>query len=80
MVDEEALAAALRDGHLAGAALDVFTAEPPDRENPLLRLNNVVLAPHSAGQTADGLRRMGEVTAENVLRVLRGEEPLYRVA
>ena len=70
---------ALRQGRLAGAGLDVFTTEPPSRENPLLDLDNVVLAPHSAGQTEEGLRRMGEITAENVLRVLRGEEPLYRV-
>lgn len=79
LVDEVALASALREGRLAGAALDVFAQEPPSPDNPLLSLENVVLATHSAGQTDDGLRRMGEMTAENALRVLRGEAPLYSV-
>jgi len=80
LVDEKALASALREGRLAGAGLDVFAPEPPTPDNPLLSLENVVLATHSAGQTEDGLRRMGEITAENALRVLRGAAPLYRVA
>lgn len=80
LVDEGALAEALRAGRLAGAALDVFATEPPGPDNPLVGLDNVLATPHSAGQTGDGLRRMGEVTAENALRVLRGEQPLYRIA
>ncbi len=79
LVDEAALYEALRSGAIAGAASDVFMHEPP-RGSPLLTLDNFIAMPHSAGQTPEGLRRMGEITAENVLRVLRGEEPLYRVA
>jgi D-3-phosphoglycerate dehydrogenase len=70
---------ALQQGRLAGAASDVFIQEPPG-DNPLLTLDNFIAMPHSAGQTPEGLRRMGEITAENALRVLRGEAPLYRVA
>ena len=79
LVDESALHEALRTGIIAGAASDVFHKEPPG-DNPLLKLDNFIAAPHSAGQTPEGLRRMGEITAENALRVLRGEAPLYRVA
>lgn len=78
LVDEAALADALRAGRLGGAGLDVFASEPP-LGSPLLDCDNVVLTPHIAGQTRDGLLRMGEMTAENCLRALRGEPPLYRV-
>ena len=79
LVDEAALHDALYRKAIAGAAADVFTKEPPDPANPLLKLDNFIATPHLAGQTPEGLRRMGEITAENTLRVLRGEEPLYRV-
>lgn len=79
LVDETALFDALRSEHLAGAASDVFTTEPPG-DHPLLTLDTFIATPHSAGQTDDGLRNMGEITAENALRVLAGAEPLYRVA
>lgn len=79
LVDEEALYHALYDRTIAGAASDVFVQEPP-HDHPLLTLDTFIAMPHSAGQTPEGLRRMGEITAENVLRVLRGEEPLFRVA
>jgi D-3-phosphoglycerate dehydrogenase len=79
LVDEAALYDALKSGVIAGAASDVFTQEPPG-DSPLLRLENFIAMPHSGGQTPEGLRRMGEITAENALRVLRGLEPLYRVA
>jgi D-3-phosphoglycerate dehydrogenase len=78
LVDEAALAAALREGGLAGAGLDVFAAEPP-HGSPLIGLPTVVHTPHIAGQTEEGLVRMGEMTVENCLRALRGEEPLHRV-
>ncbi|HEY9594274.1 MAG TPA: phosphoglycerate dehydrogenase [Spirochaetia bacterium] len=78
LVDESALADALRAGALTGAGLDVFQKEPPEG-SPLLTLENVVLAPHMAGDTEDARRRMGEITIENVLRVMRGEPPLAPV-
>jgi len=77
LVDEGALYEALAVGRLAGAGLDVFEEEPP--RGPLLELPNVVLTPHIAGQTREGMIRMGEMTVQNCLRALRGEEPLYRV-
>lgn len=80
LVDETALAEALRSGHLGGAACDVFVQEPPPADHPLLLLDNFIAAPHSAGQTREGLQRMGEITADNALRVLAGQEPRYRVA
>ena len=79
LVDERALAEALRERRIAGAACDVFSKEPPG-DSELLKLDNFIAAPHSAGQTHDGLRKLGEVTVENILRVLDGHAPLYRVA
>jgi D-3-phosphoglycerate dehydrogenase / 2-oxoglutarate reductase len=76
LVDETALFAALKSKRIAGAATDVFVKEPPGK-NPLLDLNNFIAMPHCGGQTPEALRRMGEITAENALRVLRGEKPLY---
>jgi D-3-phosphoglycerate dehydrogenase len=78
LVDEAALAEALRAKKLFGAGLDVFEREPP-AGSPLLGLDNVVLAPHMAGDTKDARRRMGEITVENVVRVMRGERPLSPV-
>jgi D-3-phosphoglycerate dehydrogenase len=78
LVDEAALAAALQSGQLGGAGLDAFVDEPPVG-SPLLTAPNVVLTAHIGGSTADGRRRMGEQVIENLLRVRRGEPPLYQV-
>ncbi|MDO9545777.1 MAG: hydroxyacid dehydrogenase [Pelolinea sp.] len=77
VVDELALIQALKENKIAGAGLDVYDPEPPADDNPLLSLDNVVLTPHLASFTDQGRRRMGMMVAEDVLRVLRGEEPKY---
>jgi D-3-phosphoglycerate dehydrogenase len=76
IVDEAALIHALEEGRLAGAGLDVFEKEPPERNNPLLRFPNVVLTPHVASGTVDSLRRKAAQYAENIRRVLAGREPI----
>ena len=70
LVDEKALVEALRSGHLAGAALDVFSAEPYD--GPLLELDNVVVTPHLAASTEEAQDRAGVIVAEQVAAALEG--------
>jgi D-3-phosphoglycerate dehydrogenase len=80
LVDEEALAAALRAGHLRGAALDTFAQEPPNRDNPLLALPQVIVTPHMGAHSDSAMRAMGWAALRECLAVLRGEEPRHRVA
>ena len=77
LVDEDALCEGLQQGKIAGAALDVFAAEIPDANNPLLQLPNVVLSPHNAALTEESTIRMSRMSSEGVLDVLRGEKPKY---
>ncbi|QCQ92769.1 2-hydroxyacid dehydrogenase [Rhodococcus sp. SGAir0479] len=79
VVDEAALAAAIRAGSVAGAALDVFAREPVETDSPLFDLPNVLLSPHIAGGSSTALTRMFAMTAENVARACRGEAPLWTV-
>jgi D-3-phosphoglycerate dehydrogenase len=72
IIDESALHAALTGGRLAGAGLDVFAEEPTPADNPLLKLANVISAPHMAGVTRESLDRMGLQTARNILSVFDG--------
>ncbi|MGI9384914.1 MAG: hydroxyacid dehydrogenase, partial [Methyloligellaceae bacterium] len=67
IVDEIALVEALKSGKLAGAGLDVFEQEPVQPDHPLFALSNVILSPHSSAMTEEGMRRMGLMTAGNVL-------------
>lgn len=70
LVDEAALCEALRDGRLAAAGLDVFEKEPPDTDNPLLAMDNVVCGMHVAGSTRDALERNGKAVVDRVFQAL----------
>lgn len=76
LIKTNALANALANRHLAGAALDVLEDEPPGSDNPLLGLENVLITPHSAALTEEAMSRMGMTAAEDIVRVLRGEPPI----
>jgi D-3-phosphoglycerate dehydrogenase len=79
IVDEQALGAALEDGTLAGAGLDVFASEPVPRGHPLLSLPNVILTPHTAGTTPEALANGLNLCAENVVRFIAGRDVVHRV-
>jgi phosphoglycerate dehydrogenase-like enzyme len=76
VVDEAALIAALEAGEILGAGIDVFEVEPTPADNPLLKMDNVIVSPHSAGlsnnSVPDGLAQVGEETA----RLLSGTWPM----
>jgi D-3-phosphoglycerate dehydrogenase len=72
IVDEEALAAAIRDGRMGGAAIDTFATEPTT-ESPLFGLDNVVVTPHLGASTAEAQDKAGETIAEMVVLALRGD-------
>lgn len=80
VVDEAALANALREGTIAGAALDVLEQEPPSPNNPLLKLDNVLFTPHTAGITFDTWERRGNFIFENLQRVWDGQDALAVVS
>jgi phosphoglycerate dehydrogenase-like enzyme len=71
-VDEAALARALADGRIAGAAIDVFAEEPPPAGHPFYALDNVILSPHVSGFLPSYDDRCAELFAENLRRFLRG--------
>jgi D-3-phosphoglycerate dehydrogenase len=75
IVDEKALCTALKEGWIAGAGIDVFEKEPPDLENPLFKLENVVLTPHIAWYTEDATRRLELSAVNEAIRMLQGELP-----
>ena len=71
--DELALAQALRDGHLSGAGLDVWSVEPPAQDNPLLALPNVTATYHIAGVTHEARRNAASMAAAQIETILKGE-------
>lgn len=79
VVDEPALVDALNQGHLAGAALDVFATEPLPPDSPLWSLPNVLISPHTASRSVRENERIVALFVGNLRRYLRGDEPLGRV-
>ena len=79
LIDELAVAQAISSGQLGGAALDVFSHEPPGKDNPLLGLPQVIVTPHTASHTDGAMESMGWMALEDCLSVLRGEQPRYAV-
>ena len=79
IIDEKALYKALTQRWIAEAALDVFEKEPPEGDNPLLRLENLLPTPHLGSFTEEALRNISVICAEDVLKVLHGEKPLNLV-
>jgi len=78
LVDSTALTEALREGHVAGAALDVFAPEPIPPDHPILRMDNVIVASHIASTSVPAVRKLRETVASLALQALRGE-PLSNV-
>jgi len=72
IVDEQALADALRSGQLYAAGIDVFEREPVPADNPLLSLPNVVVAPHIGSATTLTRARMADIAIDNALAALQG--------
>jgi D-3-phosphoglycerate dehydrogenase len=79
LVDEPALQAAIEDGHIRGAALDCFRKEPPGKDHPILRLDQVLVTPHIASHTDEAATAMGWMSLQACLAVLRGEGSPYTV-
>ena len=75
VVEQQALTQALQSKQILGAALDVLKSEPPDPNDPILKLDNILLTPHSAGVTFDTWSRRGEFVFKNLQQVWRGHSP-----
>jgi D-3-phosphoglycerate dehydrogenase len=80
LVDEQALINALESEKIAGAALDVFQDEPPSKDHPFLKLDNLILTPHMGAHADSATNAMGRMALSECLKVLRGEEPSFRIA
>lgn len=79
VVDETAFADAVKNGQIAGGAVDVFTVEPPQEENPLFELENVILTPHIGSNTEECMDRIALDVAEDVHLVLSEKEPRHPI-
>jgi len=75
VIDEKALFQVLKEGRIAGAGLDVFEQEPTPPDNPLLKLDNVVVAPHISSASYETRSRMAEMVAENLIAFFDGRKP-----
>lgn len=80
LIDDKALAEALKSEKIAGAALDVFSQEPPDRDDPLFDCPNLIATPHIGANAQDSIDNMSLLSAKDVMSVIRGEPGKARVA
>ena len=80
LIDENALIGALERGHLMGAALDVYSQEPPHDHSPLLSMDQVITTPHMGAHADSATNSMGRMALSECLAVLHGEEPKYKVS
>jgi phosphoglycerate dehydrogenase-like enzyme len=79
IIDRDALESALASGRLGGAGLDVFWEEPWDPDDPLFARDDVVTLPHVGGSTVEVFARVADLVAENIRRLMAGEELLHRI-
>jgi len=79
VVNESDLIEALRSGTIAGAALDVYRKEPPEMDNPLFTMSNVLLTPHNASLTRECMVRLALHAAQGIDEVLSGRQPTWPV-
>jgi D-3-phosphoglycerate dehydrogenase / 2-oxoglutarate reductase len=77
IIDERALIDALQEGIIAGAALDVTEEEPIDKASPLLKMDHVIITPHSAWYSEEAMIELRQKAAKNIVQVLRGEKTPY---
>lgn len=75
VINEKALYTGLKEGWIAGAGLDVFEQEPTSKDNPLLSLDNVVVAPHISSASYKTRSKMAEIVAQNLISFFEGETP-----
>ncbi len=74
VIDQKALTEALASGEIAAAALDVFDKEPPEADDPLLKLPNVIVTPHQGGDTWEAKQRVSTIAATTLVKTLNGED------
>ena len=75
LIDENALAKSIYEGHLSGAGLDVVEPTPPKPNNPLLNLENVIITPHTAFFSQASTLELEQRTANEIIRVISGNKP-----
>ena len=79
IINEKDLAIALKRKIIAGAGLDVFQKEPINSKHPIVKMNNVVLMPHSGSATLETRKKMAEIAVKNIVFSLSGRKPIYQV-
>ena len=79
VVNEKDLVTALKQKIIAGAGLDVFQIEPMNKNHPLTKLENIVLAPHIGSSTKETRNKMAEITIKNLILGIKGKKPIYSI-